>query len=66
LHYDVRGEHSGWHHLADCALIEGACDKSLPLSQRSLELAEQIGDRIEIGFEVQDVAMSLTGLGLKL
>jgi hypothetical protein len=60
---DRRNEHFGWHYLADCALIEGDCAKSLALYQRSLELARGIGDRIEIGFEVQGVAMSLAGLG---
>ena len=62
-HGDKRNEHFGWHYLADCALIEGDCVESLELYQRSLELAAEIGDRIETAFEVQGVAMSLAGLG---
>jgi non-specific serine/threonine protein kinase len=62
-HGDIRSEHSGWHYLADCALLEENCAEAHRLYRRSLELARQIGDRIEIGFEVQGVAMSLAGLG---
>ncbi|HUR97057.1 MAG TPA: tetratricopeptide repeat protein, partial [Pyrinomonadaceae bacterium] len=62
-HADKRNEHFGWHYLADCALIDGDCDESLKLYQRSLALAAEIGDRIETSFEVQGVAMSLAGLG---
>jgi tetratricopeptide (TPR) repeat protein len=62
-HGDLRSEHSGWHYLADCALIEGKCAESLGLYRKSLALAQEIGDLIEIGFEVQGVAMSLAGLG---
>jgi tetratricopeptide (TPR) repeat protein len=60
---DRRNEHFGWHFLADCALIDGRCAESLPLYRRSLELARLLGDRLEIGFEIQGVAMSLAGLG---
>jgi non-specific serine/threonine protein kinase len=60
---DLRNEHFGWHFMADCALIEGNCAESLPLYQKSLQLAQAMGDRIEIGFEVQGVGMSLAGLG---
>ena len=62
-HGDLRSEHSGWHYLADCALLEENCSEALRLYRQSLELARQIGDRIEVGFEVQGVAMSLAGLG---
>ena len=62
-HGDIRSEHSGWHYLADCALLEENCAEAHRLYQQSLELARQIGDRIEIGFEVQGVGMSLAGLG---
>ena len=62
-HDDRRNEHFGWHYLADCALIEGKCDQSLPLYRDSLVLAQAIGDRLEMSFEVQGVAMSLAGLG---
>ena len=60
---DRRNEHFGWHFLADCALIEGNCSESLRLYQESLGHAQAIGDRLEMSFEVQGVAMSLAGLG---
>jgi tetratricopeptide (TPR) repeat protein len=60
---DRRNEHFGWHFLADCALIEGNRAESLALYQESLRHAEAIGDRLEMSFEVQGVAMSLAGLG---
>jgi predicted ATPase len=62
-HSDERNEHFGWHYLADCALVEHKCDESLGLYHRSLALARKGGDRLEISFEVQGVAMSLAGLG---
>ena len=61
---DKRSEHFGWHYLADCELILGNCNESLKLYKQSLALANAIGDKIEISFEVQGVAMSLAGLGL--
>ena len=61
--HDARGEHLGWHFLADAALIEGSCEESLGLYQKSLALARAIDDRIEISFEILGVAMSLAGLG---
>jgi tetratricopeptide (TPR) repeat protein len=60
---DRRSEHFGWHYLADCALIAGRCDESLSLYGQSLNLAEAIGDRLETGFEIQGIAMSMAGLG---
>jgi non-specific serine/threonine protein kinase len=62
-HEDRRSEHFGWHYLADCALIEGACDASLALYLKSLDLARAIGDRLETAFELQGVGMSYAGLG---
>jgi tetratricopeptide (TPR) repeat protein len=62
-HADRRSAHSGWHYLADCALIEGNCAEAATNYRESLVLAEAIGDKIEIGFEIQGVAMSLAGLG---
>jgi non-specific serine/threonine protein kinase len=62
-HNDKRSEHFGWHYLADCELILGNCSKSLKLYKQSLVLANAIGDKVEISFEVQGVAMSLAGLG---
>jgi tetratricopeptide (TPR) repeat protein len=61
-HDDKRNEHSGWHYLADCALIEEHCQESLGLYRQSLVLARAIGDRLEITYEIQGVAMSLAGL----
>jgi predicted ATPase/tRNA A-37 threonylcarbamoyl transferase component Bud32 len=62
-HNDKRSEHFGWHYLADCELILGNCTDSLNLYKQSLVLAHAIGDKVEISFEVQGVAMSLAGLG---
>ncbi|HTG95333.1 MAG TPA: protein kinase [Pyrinomonadaceae bacterium] len=61
---DKRSEHFGWHYLADCELILGNCKESLKLYQKSLALANAIGDKVETSFEVQGVAMSLAGIGL--
>ena len=60
---DRNNEHFGWHYLADCALIDGNYPESLELYQESLRHAQAIGDRLEVSFEVQGVAMSLAGLG---
>jgi hypothetical protein len=62
-HGNLRAEHSGWHYTADCALLEDNHADALGLYQTSLTLARQTGDRLEIGFEVQGVAMSLASLG---
>jgi non-specific serine/threonine protein kinase len=62
-HSDKRSEHFGWHYLADCELILENCRESLDLYKQSLVLAQAIGDKVEISFEVQGVAMSLAGLG---
>jgi non-specific serine/threonine protein kinase len=62
-HNDKRSEHFGWHYLADCELILGNCTESLKLYKKSLALANAIGDKVEISFEVQGVAMSLAGVG---
>ncbi len=62
-HGNLRAEHSGWHYTADCALMEHDYPQALGLYRTSLMLARETGDRLEIGFEVQGVAMSLAGLG---
>jgi non-specific serine/threonine protein kinase len=62
-HGNLRAEHSGWHYTADCALMEHNYRDALGLYRTSLTLARQTGDRLEIGFEVQGVGMSLAGLG---
>lgn len=60
---DRRSEHSGWHYLADCALLEGKCAAALGLYRQSLVIARAIKSPIEIGFEMQGIAMCLAGLG---
>jgi tetratricopeptide (TPR) repeat protein len=60
---DRRSEHYAWHYLADCELLENNCSEAHRLYRRSLELAREIGDQLEICFELQGVAMALGGLG---
>jgi serine/threonine-protein kinase PknK len=60
---DRRAEHSAFHYLADCALIEGDCRAAVPLYKESLTLAEAIGDRVETSFEIEGLAMAIAGLG---
>ncbi len=60
---NTRSEHLAFHYLADCALIEQNFAESLRLYRESLRLALILGDHVEIGFEVQGIAMSLAGLG---
>ena len=62
-HPNTRSEHMAYHYLADCALLESNFNESLSLYGESLRLALVLGDHLEIGFEVQGVAMSLAGLG---
>ena len=62
IHPNTRSEHQAFHYLADCALIELNFAESLKLYRESLRLALVLGDHVEIGFEVQGVAMSLAGL----
>ena len=62
-HNDKRSEHFGWHYLADCALIDRDYTGSLELYRRSLALADALGDKVETGFEIEGVAMSLAGQG---
>jgi len=56
---DRRTEHFGWHFLADCALMEGKRDEAIGHYRKSLVLCRDVGDRLEMSFEVQGVAMSL-------
>jgi non-specific serine/threonine protein kinase len=56
---DRRTEHLGWHFLADCALMKGDRAESLASYRKSLALCREVADRLEMGFEVQGVAMSL-------
>jgi tetratricopeptide (TPR) repeat protein len=63
LHPNTRSEHLAFHYMADCALIEQNFVESLKVYRESLRLALILDDHVEIGFEVQGVAMSLAGLG---
>ena len=58
-----RSEHSAFHFLADCALIEGNCAESLAFYRQSLTKAQAIGARFEMTAELEGIAMSLAGLG---
>ena len=60
---DLRGEHLAHHYLADCALIRGDCDLAEERYHRSLEAAVELGDRLEICFEVQGLGMAAGGKG---
>jgi tetratricopeptide (TPR) repeat protein len=62
-HPNTRSEHLAFHYMADCALIEHNFPESLKLYRESLRLALILDDHVEIGFEMQGVAMSLAGLG---
>jgi hypothetical protein len=60
---DPRDIHFAHHFLADCALIRGDVNSSLSKYADSLRAAVRIGDRFEICFEIEGIAMSLAGLG---
>jgi len=60
---DLRSEHFAHHFLADCSLIRGDCIAALPRYRKALALAGELGDRAEIGFEIQGVAMATAGIG---
>jgi non-specific serine/threonine protein kinase len=63
VHPNTRSEHLAFHYMADCALIEQNFAESLKLYRESLRLALILDDHVEMGFEMQGVAMSLSGLG---
>jgi predicted ATPase len=64
LKYDVpRDIHFAYHFLADCALIRGDVNTSLKTYVDSLRAAVRLGDRFEIAYEIEGIAMSLAGLG---
>ena len=67
LKYDVpRDIHFAHHFLADCALIRGDVITSLKKYADSLRAAVRLGDRFEIAYEIEGIAMSLAGLGQDL
>jgi predicted ATPase/class 3 adenylate cyclase len=59
----VRIEHYAHHYLGDCKLIRGDPAAAEPHYRRSLEAAVELGDRVEICFELQGLAMSYAGEG---
>jgi predicted ATPase/class 3 adenylate cyclase len=59
----VRIEHFAEHYLGDCALIRGEPRAAWPHYRRSLETAVELGDRLEICFELQGLAMAAAGEG---
>jgi tetratricopeptide (TPR) repeat protein len=60
---DPRDIHFAHHFLADCALIRGDVNTSLKKYADSLRAAVRLGDRFEICFEIEGIAMSVAGLG---
>ena len=60
---EPRDIHSALHYLADCALIRGDVNKAAMNYVESLRAAMKYGDRVEIAFEIEGVAMSLAGMG---
>jgi non-specific serine/threonine protein kinase len=60
-HGEVRDIHNAYHFLADCALIEGDVRRAEDLYRESLRAAMSYGDRVEMTYEVEGVAMSIAG-----
>ncbi len=57
-HADLRSAHFALHFLADCALIREDAATAAPRYLRSFELAVTLGDRAEIGAEMQGLSMT--------
>lgn len=63
IKYDEpRDIHFAHHFLADCALIRGDVVAARTKYSDSLRAALRTGDRIEILFEIEGIAMSLAGM----
>ena len=62
-HKEPRDIHNAHHYLADCALIRGDVLSAEKKYAQSLNAAIVYGDRFEMIFEVQGVAMALAGQG---
>ncbi len=62
-HNEPRDIHNAHHFLADCALIRGEVDSAEKKYAASLQAAIVYGDRFEMLFEVEGVAMALAGQG---
>ena len=60
---DARDIHFAHHFLADCALIRGDVASARVKYSESLRAAVRLGDRFEIAFEIEGIAMALAGLG---
>ena len=60
---DPRDIHFAHHFFADCALIRGDVKAARVKYSDSLRAAVRIGDRFEICFEIEGIAMALAGLG---
>jgi predicted ATPase/class 3 adenylate cyclase len=58
-----RVAHFAHHYLGDCALIRGDPAAAEPHYRQSLDLAVELGDRVEICFELQGLAMAAAGQG---
>lgn len=59
---DPRDIHFAYHFLADCALIRGDLLSARTRYGDSLRAAIRTGDRFEISFEIEGIAMALAGL----
>lgn len=62
-HNEPRDIHNAHHYLADCALIRGDVKDAEKKYAASLQAAIIYGDRFEMMFEVEGVAMALAGQG---
>ena len=63
VHNEPRDIHNAHHYLADCALIRGDVKDAEKKYAASLQAAITYGDRFEMMFEVEGVAMALAGQG---
>ena len=62
-HGELREIHNAHHFLADCALIRGEAELAARRYAESLRAAVAYGDRFEMQYEVEGVAMAVAGLG---
>jgi hypothetical protein len=60
-HEDLREIHNALHFLADCALIRGEVHLARERYAESLRAAVAYGDRFEMAYEVEGVAMARAG-----
>jgi non-specific serine/threonine protein kinase len=62
-HQEIRDIHNAHHFLADCALIRGDVEAAERGYADSLRAAMAYGDRVEMTFEIEGIAMALAGQG---